>query len=343
MLDIKQNISLKNLNTFHIDQSAKYFVQIDNVSDMYQILDSEIYHQNKHFILWWGANTLFKSDFDGLVIKINIQSKEIIAETDDEIIIKVWAWEDRHEFVLRCVAHNYGWIENLVYIPWTVWACPIQNIWAYGAEISQSIQQVFWIDSESRIESILDNIQCKFSYRNSIFKNELKDKFIITHVNFRLKKVKSNYKLNLNYKDVLQKIQDLNLKAEDLSIQELANIIMEIRQSKLPDWKQIWTAWSFFQNPIISKEKYLLLKEIHPDLVWFEMDNNIKLSAGQLIEICGFKWYRDGDVGVYINHALVLVNYANANWEDIINLAENIQNKILEKFNLIISPEVNYI
>lgn len=344
MLDIKQNISLKDLNTFHIDQSARYFVEIDNISDMHQILDSEIYHQNEHFILWWGANVLFKSDFPGLIIKVNILSREILQENNDEIIIKVWAWEDRHQFLMWCVENNYAGIENLVYIPWTVWACPIQNIWAYGAEVSQSIHQVFWINLESKTELILDNPECKFSYRNSIFKNELKNKFIITHVSFRLKKVKPDYKLNLNYKDVLQKIQDYNLKVEELSIKNLANIIMEIRKTKLPDRHQIGTAWSFFQNPIISREKYTILKKQYSDLVWFDVDqDNIKLSAGQLIEACGFKWYRDWDAWVYINHALVLVNYANAKWKDIIALAENIQYKVNEIFDVKLSPEVNYI
>lgn len=344
MLNIKTNIPLKNLNTFHIDQVAKYFLEIDNISDIYEILESETYKTNKHFILWWWANVLFTSDFDWLIIKSKILWKEILEETDNEIILKIWAWEDRHQFVMRCVENNYGWIENLTYIPWTVWACPIQNIWAYWTDVSQSIYEVYWIDLESKAEIRLNNPDCKFSYRDSIFKHDLKDRFIITHVGFKLKKVKSDYKLNLNYKDVLQKMQDLNLKAEDLTIKDLANIIMKIRKYKLPDRNEIWTAWSFFQNPIISREKYLLLKEKYSDLVWFDIDeNHIKLSAGQLIEICGFKWYKDGNVGVYPNHALILVNYTNAKWSDIINLAEKIQSEVLNIFDVKLSPEVNYI
>lgn len=344
MLDIKTNISLKEYNTFHVDQNAKYFVEVSNVSDIYDLLDLDIYKENKHFILWWWANVLFTTDFEWLVIKLNILHKEILEETKEDIILKIWAGEDRHQFVMRCVENNYGWIENLVYVPWTIWACPIQNIGAYWTEVSQSIYQVYWVNLESNAEIVLNNSDCKFSYRDSIFKHDLKDRFIITHVSFKLKKVKSDYKLNLNYKDVLQKIQDLDLKIEDLSIKDVANIIMEIRKHKLPDWKQVWTAWSFFQNPVISKEQYLSLKEKYPELIWFDIDDsNIKLSAGQLIEICGFKWYREWDAGVYINHALVLVNYDNAKWGDIIKLAETIQEEVSKKFNVGISPEVNYI
>ena len=172
----------------------------------------------------------------------------------------------------------------------------------------------------------------------------MKDKFIITHVSVKLKKVKSDYNLNLNYKDILQKIQDLNLKIEDLSIKDIADIIIDIRKYKLPDRKQIWTAGSFFQNPIISKEKYWLLKEKYPELIWYDIDySHTKLSAGQLIEICGFKWYRDGDAGVYNNHALVLVNYGSATWNNILTLSEKIQNKVSEVFNVKIIPEVNFI
>lgn len=344
MLDIKQNISLKNLNTFHVDQNAKYFVQINDTSEIPQLLKSEIFKQNKHFVLWWWANVLFQSDFDGLVIKINILSKEILSETPDSIVIKVWAWEDWHEFVMRCVSNNYAGLENLIYIPGTVWASPIQNIWAYGMEACQSIDQVFWVNLETQSEQVLDNANCKFSYRDSIFKQDLKDKFIITHVSFRLKKYNKNYILNINYKDVLQKIQDSNIKVDDLSIRDIANIIMDIRKQKLPDLNLIWTAGSFFQNPITSKVHYEKLKQKYPNLVWFDVDeNNIKLSAGQLIEICGFKWYREWDAGVYTNHALVLVNYANAKGNDITNLANKIKTKVNEMFDIDIVPEVNYI
>lgn len=344
MLDIREDISLKNLNTFHIDQKAKYFVEINSISDINELLSSPMFKQNKFFILWWGANILFQSDFDGLVIKINILSKEILSETPDSVVVKIWAWEDWHEFVMRCVSNDYAGLENLIYIPWTVWASPIQNIWAYWMESCQSIDQVFWINLATKQEEVLDNSECKFSYRDSIFKHKLRDLFIVTHVSFKLQRYNKNYKLNLNYKDVLQKIQDLNLKAEELSIRDLANIIMDIRKQKLPDPNVIGTAWSFFQNPIVSKQHYETLKQTYPNLVWFDIDeHNIKLSAGQLIELCGFKWYREWDAGVFSNHALVLVNHANANGEDLINLAKSIQSKVYETFNVKILPEVNYI
>lgn len=344
MLDIRENISLKELNTFHIHQKAKYFVEINSISDIKEVLESDIFKQNKCFILWWWANILFKSDFDGLVIKINILSREILSETPDSIVVKVWAWEDWHNFVMRCISNKYAGLENLVYIPWTVWASPIQNIWAYGAEVCQCIEQVFWVNLLTKQEAVLTNSECKFSYRNSIFKNEFKNSFIVTHVSFKLQKYNKNYKLNLNYKDVLQKIQDLSLKAEELSIKELADIIIDIRKNKLPDPNVIGTAWSFFQNPIVSKQHYENLKQTYPNLVWFELDqDNIKLSAGQLIELCGFKWYREWDAGVFSNHALVLVNYANAKWEDLISLANKIQSGVQKAFNVKILPEVNYI
>jgi len=344
MLDIKQNVSLRDLNTFHIDICARYFVEIRCADDIYQVLDSDIYRNNVHFILWWWANVLFKSDFNGLIIKVCILWTEIIREDQNEVIIKVWAWENRHQFVMQCVENNYGLIENLVYIPWTVWACPVQNIWAYGADVSQSINHVFGINLDSKTEIVLNNAECKFSERNSIFKDELKNKFLITHVSFKLKKVNSGYKLNSNYKDVLKKIKDSHSEEKDLSIKDIANIIMEIRKDKLPDRHQLGNAWSFFQNPIISKEKYLAIQKRHSNLVWFDIDqNNIKLSAGQLIEICGFKWCKIGDAWVYINHALVLVNYDKAKWEDIANLAKKIQDKVNDDFDIKLIPEVNYV
>lgn len=346
---IQENISLKNYNTFQVDVKAKFFIKIKSEEEILQLMKSKIWNDNKRFILWGGANILFTWDYDWLVIKNEILWKEIIKEDKDTVLVKVWAWEDRPEFVNRCVDKNLWWIENLALIPWSVWAAPIWNIWAYWVEVKDVIYEVEWINSRSwkkenltAVRQVFKNTECEFWYRDSIFKNQYKDNFIVTHVTWKLARVNDNYKFNIDYVDIKRKIDEWNINIANLNVKNIADMISEIRRSKLPDWKKIWTAWSFFKNPVIWKEEFQKLKIKYDNLLWFDFEDKIKLSAWQLIEICGFKWMKKWNVWTYQYHALVLINQ----WwsaKEIVDFATSIQNQVKEIFWVYLQPEVNYI
>jgi len=346
---IQENISLKNFNTFQVDVKAKYFVKIKSEEDISQLMKNEIRNNNKRLTLWGGANILFTWDYDGLVIKNEITWKEVIEENKNNVLVKVWAWEDRPEFVNRCVEKNLWWIENLALIPWCVWASPIGNIWAYGVEVKDVIYEVEWINLQTWKKETFGNAECKFWYRDSIFKNEYKDKLIVTYVTWKLTKVDDSYNFNINYSDIKRRIDQWDINMANLNVKNIADMISEIRRGKLPDCKkttptggQIWTAGSFFKNPVISKDEFKTLKSRYDSLLWFDFEDKIKLSAWQLIEMIGYKWIKVGNVWTYQYHALVLIN----EWwsaKEIVDFASSIQDKVKEIFWVYLEPEVNYV
>ncbi len=342
-MQIQNNVDLTSYNTFKVKSIAKHFVQIQNESEIISLLDEPIYLQNKKYFLGSGANTIFVNDFDGLVIKINILGKDVLSESDDEVLIKVWAWENRHNFVLRCAENNFVWVENLAYIPSSIWATVVQNIWAYWVEAKSVVQTVSGINLDTKQPQILENDECNFGYRDSIFKNELKDKFIITHVVFRLKKFHQGYKFNCDYAGISDKISELWLDLSTMKISDFVEVITQIRKEKLPDWEVIWTAGSFFKNPVITKEKWKTLQVKFPELKWFDADGGIKLSAWQLIDLCGFKWKNNGKVGTYKNHALILVNEWPATGQDIKDFAKEIQTSVQDRFDVLLEPEAIFV
>lgn len=342
-MQIQNNVDLTSYNTFKVKSIAKHFVQIQNESEIISLLDEPIYLQNKKYFLGSGANTIFVNDFDGLVIKINILGKEILSESDDEVLIKVWAWENRHNFVLRCAENNFVWVENLAYIPSSIWATVVQNIWAYWVEAKSVVQTVSGINLDTQQSQVLENNECNFGYRDSVFKNELKDKFIITHVVFRLRKFHPGYKFNCDYTGISDKISQLWLDLSTMKISDFVEVITQIRKEKLPDWEVIWTAGSFFKNPVITKEKWETLQVKFPELKWFDADGGIKLSAWQLIDLCGFKWKNNGKVGTYKNHALILVNEWPATGQDIKDFAKEIQTSVQDRFDVLLEPEAIFV
>lgn len=344
-MKIQNNISLKNYNTFKIDSIAKYFCEIKSSEDIVQLLNNEIYQTNKKFFLGSGANTIFINDFDGIIIKNEILGREIIQDDEKKIKIKIGAGENRHDFVVRCAQNNLVGLENLAYIPSSVWATAVQNIWAYGVEAKDVIISVEWVNLETKQTAILNNKECGFGYRESAFKNKLKDKFIITYVIFELKKFDeiADYKFNCEYNGISEKIKKLNYNKANLSPIQFVKVITEIRKNKLPDWEKIWTAGSFFKNPVINKKKRAKLQKEFDNLKWFPVDNWIKLSAWQLIDMCGFKWKSDGKVGTYKSHALVLVNEWYANGKDVMNFANQIQEEVKEKFEIELWPEAIFV
>lgn len=347
---IQNDISLKPYNTFQIDTKAAFFVEIKNEEDIKNLISNEVRTSYPHLILGGGANVLFTKDYDGLVVKVSLLGKEITEEKDGFVYVKASAGEDRHETMMRMLNQGLVWCENLVYIPWQVGAAPVGNIGAYGKEAKDIIFSVEAIDLDTWEKKIFSNADCAFGYRDSVFKHNLKDRFLITAVIFQVKKDSKEYKPDVEYKDIQQALASQWL--EQVSGLELANIIVEIRKHKLPDRHEIWTAGSFFKNPIVEKSAYENLLQKYPELIWREIDNLeskiqnpklIKLSAGQLIELAGMKWYREWYVGVSENHALVLINYWWWTGANIVNLAKTIQKKVLGQFAVRLEPEVLYV
>ena len=334
---IKENYSLKNLNTFGVDVKARLFTEFNSIDDLKEILSNEKFLKYKKLILGSGSNILFTCDYDGLVIKNNIDGITITEEPDDHILLKIGGgviWDD---LVNYTVNNNYGGIENLSLIPGTVGAAPIQNIGAYGVEVRDVLINVEGIFVEDLTHKTFSNDESKFEYRDSIFKNELKDKFIITSILLKLNK---NPKLNTEYAAIRQIIDDRNLST--ISIKDLRDIVIEIRRSKLPDPKTLGNAGSFFKNPIITIEQLNNLQERYHDIVFYEIDNeSVKIPAGWLIERSGFKGYREGNTGTFEKQALVIVNYGEATGKEIYNFSKKIKEEVFNRFEIELKTEVN--
>jgi UDP-N-acetylmuramate dehydrogenase len=366
MIQIYKNKSLRYYNSFHLDVMADYFVSIKSVQDIQALVTDSIFLENKRLVVWWGSNMLLTQDrFDGLVIHNAIMGKDIMYEDGSQVVIRVGAGEVWHDFVMRTVSQWRGGIENLALIPGSVGAAPIQNIGAYGVEVKDVVQFVEYVDLDDGTQHILDKDSCQFDYRDSIFKRELKERAFISYVVFRLYKIQitdyrlhitekklitqplapndGSYKLKLEYKDIQQEIEKRGLAMSDVSLQNVADMVIAIRQRKLPDWTQIGTAGSFFKNPIVSVEEFQRLKAEEELLVGYEVVGGVKLSAGQLIELAWLKGIEKGSVWTYKNHALVLVHHGWWKGSDIVGLAKDIQDVVYEKFGVWLNPEVNYI
>ena len=333
---IQENISLKPYNTFGIDVKAKHFVSVNNIDDLKQILSLSNY-PNK-LILGGGSNMLLTKDFNGLVIHINLKGISIVSENDNNVIVKANAGENWHNFVLWCIKNDYGGIENLSLIPGNVGTAPIQNIGAYGVELKDVFESCEAISLETKSLLSFSKSDCNFGYRNSIFKQEGKGKFIITSVCFKLSK--QNHSLNINYGAISSQ---LNLmKVSHPTIQDVSKAVISIRESKLPNPTEIGNSGSFFKNPVISKTLYSTLLENFKDIPSYPVSKKeVKVPAGWLIEKAGFKGKRFGNYGVHKNQALVLVNYGDAKGTDILNLSKLIQKTVHRLFGISIEAEVN--
>jgi UDP-N-acetylmuramate dehydrogenase len=293
-MQIQQNISLKQYNTFGIDAKAKYFVSVNSVSELQQVLDLKEY-PNK-FILGGGSNMLLTKDIDSLVIHVNNKGIEIISKSNGTVIVKANAGENWHEFVLWCLKHNYGGVENLSLIPGNVGSAPIQNIGAYGVELKDIFVSCETIDINTHKLKTFTKNDCKFDYRESIFKNDLKGLCIITSVTFQLSS--NHHKIHTDYGAISTELQ--NLKVEFPTIEDISKAVIAIRQSKLPDPKEIGNSGSFFKNPIISVKHFNSLKTIFPDIPSYSVsENEIKVPAGCLIEKAGFNGKTFDNYGVH--------------------------------------------
>lgn len=333
-MKIQKNISLKQYNTFGIDVNAKRFVSVNSVAKLKDIIALE----KDIFLLGGGSNMLLTSDIEKLVIHLNLKGIIVNDTEKDVVYVTAETGENWHEFVLWCISQNYGGLENLSLIPGNVGTSPIQNIGAYGVEIKDTFHQLEAIEIETGKTRVFKNDDCKFGYRNSIFKNELKRKYIIINVTFKL--TKNKHKTNTSYGAITTLVEN----KEATTIKDISDAIIKIRQSKLPDPKEIGNSGSFFKNPIIDTVSFKILKEKYPEIPHYIIsDTEVKIPAGWLIEQCGFKGKRFGEAGVHSKQALVLVNYGNATGQEIYNLAKNIQQKVKETFNIDLDIEVNVI
>src|SRR6056300_675005 len=283
---------------------------------------------------------LLTKDIEKLAVHIDIKGISIDHENENEVFLTVNAGENWHEFVLWCVDNNYGGLENLSLIPGNVGTCPIQNIGAYGVEVKDTITKVETLHIETGKLVQFSNEECKFGYRNSIFKNEVKGNYIITSVSFKL--TKQNHNFNTSYGAIETELTSKNITKPNLK--NISDAVIAIRKSKLPDPKEIGNSGSFFKNPVITKANFLTLQKTYPEIPsYIVSENQVKVPAGWLIEKAGFKGKRFGDFGVHKKQALVLVNYNNATGKDIYNLAETIQKEIKSKFDIKLEIEVNVI
>ena len=335
-MNIQKNVSLKNYNTFGISANAKRFISVNSVYELQQILKVE----KDIFLISGGSNILLTTDIDKLVVHINIKGVSIDNENENAVYLTVNAGENWHDFVLWCISQNYGGIENLSLIPGYVGTCPIQNIGAYGVEVKDTITKVEALDIETGKLVQFSNKDCNFGYRNSIFKNEGKGKYIVTSVSFKLTTIHHN--LNSSYGAIET---ELSLKKiSKPSLKDIADAVIAIRKSKLPDPKEIGNSGSFFKNPLMSSAQYLKLQKEYTDIPGYKIsDMEVKIPAGWLIEKAGFKGKRYGEFGVHDKQALVLVNYGNASGKEIYQLAEKIKETIIKKFEITLEIEVNII
>jgi UDP-N-acetylmuramate dehydrogenase len=333
---LQTNTSLKPHNTFGIDVTAHYYAQFDSVKVLIDLLAKK--KSLPIFILGGGSNVLFTQDFKGLVLKNEILGFKTIEDNDNSVVIQAGAGMSWHTFVLKCIDLNYGGIENLSLIPGNIGASPMQNIGAYGVEIKDVFEYLDAVHVETGKVKRFYKADCAFGYRESVFKHELKGEYIICHVAYRLSK--SNHKLNTSYGAIENELEKNHIK--NPTIKDVSNAVITIRQSKLPDPKEIGNAGSFFKNPVVSKEILEKLLEKYPDIPYYPAAAKAKLAAGWLIEQAGWKGKTfEGRYGVHKKQALVLVNYNNAKGQEILSLSDQIIADVSLKFDVHLEREVN--
>lgn len=336
---VQKDVQLKPFNTFGIEATTKYFVEVSSIEQLQEILQNPDYQSTERLILGGGSNVLLTKDFEGLVIKIAIKGFEVVQENEENIWIKAGAGVVWHDLVMHCVNKNYAGMENLSLIPGTVGAAPMQNIGAYGIEIKEVFEELQALEIATGEIKVFDKATCNFGYRESIFKHEAKGKYIILNVTFKLNKKPS---FHVEYGAIKDTLAEMGV--SEMSIKAISDAVIHIRQSKLPNPAEIGNAGSFFKNPEIPKTQFEVLKAQFPTIPSYPVsDTTTKVPAGWLIEQAGWKGQRFGNVGVHAKQALVLVNYGIGKGEEIKDLSQKIQASVNEKFGIQLSAEVNFI
>lgn len=337
-MKILENISLKQFNTFGIENKANYFVAVQTTQELKEALQ---WAKNKHvdaLILGGGSNILLTKDQDALIIKVEIKGIKLIREDDEYYYVQVGAGEVWHEFVLLAIENNWCGIENLSLIPGTVGASPMQNIGAYGVEIKDVFDSLQAMDRDTLALKTFYAADCEFGYRQSVFKTSLKDQYVICTVNFKLTK-KPN--INIEYGAIKDTLLEKGISTP--SIKQVSDAVIAIRQSKLPDPAKIGNAGSFFKNPTIDIAHYQKLQTSYPQIPGYSNAAGVKVPAAWLIEQCGWKGKRFDAIGVHKFQPLVLVNYGNGSGAKIKALSQEIQASVLEKFEIQLEAEVNFL
>ena len=336
-MQIQENISLKPYNSFGIDARARYFASFKNTEELSELLATD--PRLPTLVLGGGSNILFTKDYDGLILKNEIKGINKLDEDNEFVHIQAGAGENWHQFVLHCIENDWAGVENLSLIPGNVGASPMQNIGAYGVEIKDVFHELKAFNLKEKSNYTFGLKDCDFGYRDSVFKRKYKNEFVILHVTFKLRKQPL---FNTSYGAIEQELEKTGVK--ELSIKAISDAVINIRSSKLPNPAEIGNAGSFFKNPSVSAVEFKNLKSTFPDIIGHEnVNGTIKLAAGWLIEQCGWKGYRKGDAGCHAKQALVLVNYGNANGNEIYNLSEEILQSVKEKFDVTLEREVNII
>jgi UDP-N-acetylmuramate dehydrogenase len=336
-MEILENFPLVNLNTFHIHVDGRYFTRVASVDEIHSALDFVSERNLPLLILGGGSNILFSEAFPGLVVKVDIKGIEQVEQDRDSVVLRVGAGESWDDLVAYTVEKGFGGLENLSLIPGSVGASPIQNIGAYGVEMKDSFEKLDYFDLENRSIRTMRLPECRFGYRNSIFKQELKNRGVVLTVYFRLTR---NPIFKTGYGIIREVLEQKGVK--ELSLKSMREAVIGIRQSKLPDPADLGNAGSFFKNPTVDEKVHERLRSKFPDLVSFAQENNTyKLAAGWLIDQCGWKGFRNGDAGVHQKQALVLVNYGNATGKELFSLSEKIRESVFETFEVLLEREVN--
>jgi UDP-N-acetylmuramate dehydrogenase len=345
-MQIQENISLRQYNTFGIDVRARYFSRFTNVDELAALIEEN--HKLKKYILGGGSNILFTKDVKGLVLKNDIVGVEEIKEDDNYVYVRAGAGENWHRFVQYCIQRQWAGLENLSLIPGNAGAAPMQNIGAYGVELQEVFNSLTAFHIHERKVYNFTAGDCAFGYRESIFKRKYKDQFVILNVSFRLRK---HPVFHTSYGAIQQELEKMGVK--ELSIQSISQAVINIRSSKLPDPSVIGNAGSFFKNPEIPKKQLDALLKTYPGIPHYPAKQYVtsavpgkdfvKLAAGWLIEQCGWKGFRRGDAGVHANQALVLVNYGSATGKEIYDLSEDILHSVHKKFGVLLEREVNIV
>jgi UDP-N-acetylmuramate dehydrogenase len=326
---VAENYPLNDLNTFGVPVTSRFFARIEQKDELKDILLTDVARNNPVLILGGGSNILFTENYPGLTLLIQLKGIAIIEESGDKVLVVAGAgevWQNLVDFSLR---NQLGGLENLSLIPGSVGAAPIQNIGAYGVELKEVMESLTAVELATGNERTFSNSECNFGYRDSVFKNELKDKYLITAVQFRLAK---KPQLNTSYGAIDTLLAEKGITQP--TVRDVSEAVIEIRQSKLPDPEKLGNAGSFFKNPVVDKIDFEGLKLLFNDIPGYPNGDKVKIPAAWLIEQCEWKGRRFGSIGVHDQQPLVLVNYGGGTGTEIKNLAENIKKSIADKFGI---------
>lgn len=338
MTIIQTDIQIQHLNSFGLPCRASGLCQVDSSEALQAALADTRFNGKPYLILGGGSNVVLPKCFDGLIIQPAWFGIHVIDENSDHILLRVGAAESWHKLVTWVTQHNWYGIENLAAIPGWCGAAPMQNIGAYGVEFSDVCVSVGIIDSANGQQQQIEASDCQFSYRHSIFKTPIAQSWVVTDITLQLKRQGI---LRLDYPGVADALESQGIKHPTTN--DIASVITDIRNKKLPDPKQLGNAGSFFKNPIISTSHAEQLLSLHPKLPHWPNGEQVKLSAAWLIDQCGWKGYRDGAIGVHHQHALVLVHYGQGNAQQLLQLANHIKHDVNQTFGIDLQPEPNII